>query len=169
MEEVKGTPVDSVQILRNPGLLDRILLASYACGHRDVRRFTVMFFGKELRLRWKWYAKRPRCCVCEAEKLRREAIRCVICGDSILPGEGVCLYVIRHPMPKHAVTVKTPDGSAATVGCLRMSCADGGFSYGGNWSAEGVRLPRQEKFSGGVELIPDMRGELYPKFTLVAS
>jgi hypothetical protein len=168
MEEKQGTPVDSVNILRKPGLLDHLFPATYACGYKDVRRFTVVFFGRELRFRRGWFGKRQCCCSCEAEKLRREAIRCAICGNSILPGEGVRLYVRSKKMPGYAVTVQTPEGSAV-VGCLRMDCADGGFCYGGNWTAEGVRLPRQEKFLGGVELIPDLKGELLPKMTLVAS
>jgi len=162
MQEKETKAEDVVRVERNVSRLSRFYRPKYACGHRDVRVFALNFHGHIMEMDEDYLAERVLCGDCQLAKLLEDAIRCFACGTAILPGNPISLCYVRKSHPPYTVTVETPHGPRA-VGCLNRGCASDGSDYSGNWSLEGVRLPRSIEHGSGIEIKPDMKGELYPR------
>ena len=166
MQEEKKEDEDVVRVERNVSRLSRLLSwfyhPKYACGHRDVRMFALNFHGHIMEMDADYLAKRRLCGDCQLAELLKDAVRCFACGVAILPGDAISLCYVRKSHPPYTVAVQTPNGPRA-VGCMSIGCAEDGMSYCGNWSDEGVRLPKSIHHGSGIEIKPDMNGELYPR------
>jgi len=162
--EVKDTEIARVE--RNVNVLSWILswiyAPMYACGHRDVHVFALNFHGRIIKMKLRHLLKREKCGDCRIAELEKIAARCVLCDNVILPGDAIRLCDVREDQPSYATIVQTPHGLCA-VGCMGIDCAEDGLAYCGNWSAEGVHLPKAVEHKHCTEIKPDMKGELYPR------
>lgn len=116
------------------------------CGHLGPLKFEVIVWGHEkhgyeLPARFisgvikKTADPEFACPRCHFERLKAGAIRCCLCGGSILPDDGIALYDAASAGVHETATII--DGSA--VGCLRMDCCPSGGFYAGSWTGEGIR------------------------------
>ena len=159
-------PRMTVHVRQKWHMMDVVYLPTYQCGHRDHRDFEVVIVDGDVEEAA--YGPKPKRNLCSAciksglEERVAASIRCFACKHLIMPGHGIRLRGVSGETPAHATVVQSPHGPSM-VGCMSMDCASDGMCYHGNWSAEGVLLPRdKEHAGGGLELIPDMKGELYP-------
>lgn len=115
------------------------------CGHFGPQKFEVTLWGNEqhgyeLPAKFisgvikKTAAKDFLCPRCHFERMKDGAIRCCLCGGSILPDDGIALYAATSAGVHETATII--DGSA--VGCLRMDCCPSGGFYAGTWSGESI-------------------------------
>jgi len=107
---------------------------TYPCGHSGPESFRINIFGEST----DWLKKRPECLKCLITRLNTHAIRCGLCGKSILPGSGVALYdVVLNPEVAKHEDIGTFIDDRTVLGCMRFNCCISGAFFGGNWTEQG--------------------------------
>ncbi len=115
------------------------------CGHFGPLKFEILLWGREklgFELPANFISGFMRktaneeflCPRCHFEKARKGAIHCCLCGQSILPGDGIALYGAESEGIHETATII--DGAA--VGCLRSDCCPSFGFYAGNWDGQGI-------------------------------
>jgi hypothetical protein len=105
----------------------------YRCGHVARRAFTVTIFGRRRR---GTIHQKELCPECLIEDLKKQAIRCVRCGSTIMPGDPVSLYHHSSPGLHVEVATKVDD---QTIGCLGWDCCPSGAFFAGHWTEDGFK------------------------------
>jgi hypothetical protein len=167
-EHLLETGAPETGVVRVVGRRDRWWLVKYACGHRDVRLFHLLFRGHVIEPSDSALARRERCGDCMLAHFKPLIIHCAWCDEPISPGNGISLCEPHPEMKGVQTVVETPYGPRV-VGCLLIGCANSGDEYAGNWDGSGVRRPRDIPFGEGVEIRPDAQGELYPRINASAA
>lgn len=101
---------------------------AYDCGHTEAALFTINLYGMES----EQIDQNAKCPSCMLEELKKFAIRCVLCGLPILPGEPVALYSGGGKM-RTDIATKFEDNY---IGCLRWDCCLTAAFFAGHWSEE---------------------------------
>lgn len=109
-------------------------MVPYQCGHKYAKTFAMDFFGEEYGLNKEIAKKREKCGDCRAAEARKVAIRCGLCGFSIMPGESVALYA-KENADFHEGTQIIDDKHV--IGCMRWNCCPSGAFLAGRWSDKG--------------------------------
>lgn len=102
---------------------------TYACGHRDSRRFRVSVFGKETKV----IKQNATCPACFIEETKKHTIFCALCGLPIMPGDPVALYDDDNDNIRDEATHL----GNSVLGCLRWNCCPTAGFLAGCWTKEG--------------------------------
>ncbi|MBI1833507.1 MAG: hypothetical protein HYR90_01650 [Candidatus Andersenbacteria bacterium] len=102
-------------------------------------------------------SKKPDWC---PECWAKAAIKCAWCGNTILPGDAITLYIPTKEdfqIPEHAVVYKR-EPQVQLVGCLGWDCAMSGADRAGFWVMPGkvqrVMSPMEKLMAnGGLEVV----------------
>ena len=113
----------------------------FACGHEGPSLFNYDLYGRHIETDQERVAQSEQCGACIVTEMKRDFIRCCLCGQAIFPGEGVALYSGGKGIHKKWTT--RHDGSA--IGCLAWGCCPSGGFFGGTWTGKTVDSP----FSSG--------------------
>ena len=115
------------------------------CGHACSENCAVHYYGKKIRTNYQGMvvvagengnsldALCPRCIF---EKMKKDAVRCCLCGIGIWLGDGVALYTPKSEgVNKEAATFV--EGNV--IGCLQMNCCPSSAFFAGHWTLEGFK------------------------------
>lgn len=105
----------------------------YHCGHRGIKSFAIRIWGTQVRPAPK--RKKAVCPDCSVELIKKEALRCCLCGFPILPGDGIASYNADSVRPKNWDF--TAVGGFA-VGCMRWDCCPSGGFFSGHWDGTNI-------------------------------
>ncbi len=126
--------VDWMEIPSKIGFLGLRKTRRYKCGHRGPGAFKIRIYGRTLLPNPK---KADRLCPdCSLEELKRESIRCCLCGSGIIPGEPVALYDAQSVVAKDYKFTVVDDHLA--VGCMLWDCAPSGLFFVGHWNGSEI-------------------------------
>lgn len=129
-------------------LLSEPEIKCLGCGHISPTNFEITFWGKilnmgvnESRIEVIDGVKTIKgiCHQCLFEKIKRQSIRCCLCGRAIIPGDSVAVYDYNcneKLIHKDIATFVGDETNPTALGCLFRDCADGAF-YGGTWTTDG--------------------------------
>ncbi|MDD5165399.1 MAG: hypothetical protein PHG25_02580 [Candidatus Pacebacteria bacterium] len=101
------------------------------CGHVGPKTYHLNLYGIRS---IEFSAKEAECPSCLTARIKKEIIRCAVCGLPICPGEGVALYSIESPGIRKEIATIVDD---AVIGCLRWSCCPSGGFFAGHWTEKG--------------------------------
>ncbi len=123
MPEPKG---DTIEFM--PDGEERI---TYGCGHEGATKGRYVVYGEEFTMDFeRMHAGAERCPECIVGEMRKDIIRCALCGHFILPGQAVAVYGGGCEL-KQKWSTRTPDGGY--IGCMRWDCCPSGGFYAGHW------------------------------------
>lgn len=125
-----------------PGSVFRFML----CGHDGPGEADVSFYGRKGTLgvpddlseeREGSLVAHMSCPRCRFEELKKLLIRCVLCGEAIMPGDPVALYWKRSGgITRENKRMGTMvDGHY--IGCLKSDCCPSGGFFSGHWTSSG--------------------------------
>lgn len=137
-DEIKVVPLKSKTI-------------KYGCGHGGPEKFNIDFFGDCMKPNFKGKEKLRECPTCRLMDLKKLTIRCAACRLSILPGEGVAIYLNDEHFDQ-TIAHKIQEGDVVRVlGCLRMDCCPTGGYFAGHWTEQGFKPAFDEGRSAASE------------------
>ena len=74
------------------------------------------------------------CPRCRFEELKKLFIRCVLCGEVIMPGEPVAVYWKRNKGMRKKIGMLVGENY---LGCMAWDCCPSGGFWGGHWTENG--------------------------------
>jgi hypothetical protein len=126
-----------------PASIDKIELVEYGskvrqfpCGHGGTASFKLKIYSDELTAE---LGNRDWCPDCFLAKAKRHAIRCALCGLSIVPGQAIALYPSEEGEAagiRFDISTRVDD---CVIGCMRWLCYPSGGFFAGHWSENGFK------------------------------
>ena len=138
------------------------------CGHEGAQEFKFNIWGNARGKKLKDKCIKQEngvattdgiCPKCYFEKIKKATIRCCLCGNAILPGDGIALY---HKSSENIRADTATFVGDSAVGCLLWDCCPSGGFFAGHWTFEGfesafdVQSAAGKAFSTGQPVITNV-------------